>query len=111
MVLVPGLLALGMLPLQTALAVMVAGMALALVGWGVIDKIQGRPHQPIAGPWRFFKAARCDLHPRVAFFTDLDANPRNLTAGDVPRPLGASPFVRGALVENEPEIPPSGSSR
>lgn len=31
------------------------------------------------------------------FFTDLDANPRHLTVGDVPRPLGSSPFERGFL--------------
>ena len=32
------------------------------------------------------------------FFTDLDANPRHLTVDDVPRPLGSSPFQRGASV-------------
>lgn len=34
------------------------------------------------------------------FFTDLDANPRHLTVADVPRPLGSSPFERGASVES-----------
>lgn len=32
------------------------------------------------------------------FFTDLDANPRHLAVADVPRPLGSSPFQRGASV-------------
>ncbi len=34
-----------------------------------------------------------------AFFNDLDANPRQLSVGDVPRPLGRSPFLRGKSVE------------
>lgn len=33
------------------------------------------------------------------FFTDLKANPRQLTVADVPRPLGSSYFIRGASVE------------
>lgn len=32
-------------------------------------------------------------------FTNLDANPRNLTPADVPRPLGSSPFLRGRSVD------------
>ena len=36
---------------------------------------------------------------QTAFFRDLDANPRGLTASDVPRPLGRSPFLRGKTVE------------
>ena len=32
------------------------------------------------------------------FFSDLDANPRHLAVADVPRPLGSSPFQRGASV-------------
>lgn len=40
-------------------------------------------------------------------FTDLDANPRNLTVDQVPRPLGSSPFERGASVDDEPPDPPS----
>jgi hypothetical protein len=35
------------------------------------------------------------------FFTRLDANPRQLTVSDVPRPLGSSPYVRGAFVEGK----------
>lgn len=33
------------------------------------------------------------------FFSNLDANPRNLTVAEVPRPLGSSQFLRGASVE------------
>lgn len=36
------------------------------------------------------------------FFTNLDANPRNLTPADVPRPLGSSPFLRGKSVDYAP---------
>jgi hypothetical protein len=36
------------------------------------------------------------------FFTDLDANPRQLTLAEVPRPLGSSPFSRGKSVAYEP---------
>lgn len=36
------------------------------------------------------------------FFTDLDANPRNLTVEVVPRPLGVSPFEIGKSVAREP---------
>jgi hypothetical protein len=39
------------------------------------------------------------------FFTDLDANPRQLTIADVPRPLGSSLFWRGKSVEAEPPKP------
>jgi hypothetical protein len=35
---------------------------------------------------------------RSAFFSDLDANPRQLEVGDVPRPLGSSYFVVGKSV-------------
>ena len=42
------------------------------------------------------------------FFTDLDANPRNLTLEDVPRPLGVSHFERGRYVGPAPEESPSG---
>lgn len=45
------------------------------------------------------------------FFTDLDANPRKLTMDVVPRPLGSSPFQRGASVEMEKEPPPKRWSR
>ncbi|MBZ0113139.1 MAG: hypothetical protein K8J08_11800 [Thermoanaerobaculia bacterium] len=37
---------------------------------------------------------------RSPFFTDLDANPRQLTVSDVPRPLGRSEFVVGQSVED-----------
>jgi hypothetical protein len=39
------------------------------------------------------------------FFTDLDANPRNLTVEVVPRPLGVSPFGIGKSVAREPAEP------
>jgi hypothetical protein len=32
------------------------------------------------------------------FFTDLEANPRGLVLGDVPRPLGVSPFEEGTYL-------------
>jgi hypothetical protein len=35
------------------------------------------------------------------FFTDLDANPRDLTVADVPRPLGSSRFLVGRSVAGE----------
>jgi hypothetical protein len=35
-------------------------------------------------------------------FTDLEANPRNLTINDVPRPLGVSPFEQGEYVGEAP---------
>lgn len=38
-----------------------------------------------------------------AFFTDLDANPRQLKVGDVPRPLGRSPFLRGKSLPENPD--------
>jgi len=41
------------------------------------------------------------------FFTDLDANPRDLTVADVPRPLGRSPFLVGESVKGELPRPPS----
>ena len=44
-----------------------------------------------------------------SFFTDLDSNPLNLTLADVPRPLGASPYTRGASVEDEPQQPSRGA--
>ncbi|HEX4954668.1 MAG TPA: hypothetical protein VF017_14850 [Thermoanaerobaculia bacterium] len=37
-----------------------------------------------------------------AFFTDLDANPRQLTLTDVPRPLGSSLYWRGHSVSDQP---------
>lgn len=36
------------------------------------------------------------------FFTNLDANPRNLAPADVPRPLGSSHFLRGKSVDYKP---------
>ncbi len=41
------------------------------------------------------------------FFSDLDANPRELTVADVPRPLGRSPFLIGKSVKGELPTPPS----
>ncbi len=41
------------------------------------------------------------------FFTDLDANPRDLTVADVPRPLGRSLFLVGKSVKGEIPKPPS----
>lgn len=40
------------------------------------------------------------------FFTELDANPRQLKVEDVPRPLGSSPFERGRFVLPAPPAPP-----
>ena len=34
-----------------------------------------------------------------AFFTDFDANPRNLTLAEAPRPLGSSTFLQGKPVD------------
>jgi hypothetical protein len=50
------------------------------------------------------RCAQCDAtYPYgTPFFTDLDANPRGLVLGDVPRPLGVSPFERGAYVGPAP---------
>lgn len=42
----------------------------------------------------------------TAFFTDLAANPRQLTVADVPRPLGRSPFEIGKSVAGKPSPPP-----
>lgn len=55
------------------------------------------------------RCRRCDATyaHRTPFFTDLDANPRDLTVAEVPRPLGVSPFLRGESVEYEPAPPPS----
>ncbi len=43
---------------------------------------------------------------RTAFFRDLEANPRGLTASDVPRPLGRSPFLKGKTVGPAPAVHP-----
>lgn len=162
MVLVPGLLALGMLPIQTILMVLVAGIAFALVVFKILWGIPG----PIDARWRFFKGAllwlpavalpewlatefvpppvllligsviiigllfvRAALRSKIdivgrrcaqcgatyahgtPFFTDLDANPRELTVTEVPLPLGVSPFLVGDSVEYEPEDPPGGLPR
>jgi hypothetical protein len=44
---------------------------------------------------------------QTAFFRDLEANPRGLTASDVPRPLGRTPFLKGKTIEPAPEMPPA----
>jgi hypothetical protein len=46
------------------------------------------------------RCAECDAaYPHGSpFFTDLEANPRGLLLGDVPRPLGVSPFAKGEYV-------------
>jgi hypothetical protein len=57
------------------------------------------------------RCAQCDAaYPYGSpFFTDLEANPRGLLLGDVPRPLGVSPFEKGAYVGPAPfERPHSG---
>lgn len=159
LVLVSGWLALGLvLPLSFWVS-MAAGIALALILWGLIWKALWGRDQPIAARWRFFKKvllwllivvvlewladlatihvspwllllagilvivglliAREVLGSKIElvglrcgqcgatyahgapFFTDLDANPRNLTVADVPRPLGVSPFLRGDSVDDE----------
>jgi hypothetical protein len=53
------------------------------------------------------RCRQCDATYRNGspFFTDRDANPRNLTVADVPRPLGSSPYSRGESVEDEPTKP------
>ena len=55
------------------------------------------------------KCRRCSATYRhgTPFFTDLLANPRNLTVSEVPRPLGSSLFWRGASVESEDPAPSS----
>lgn len=47
---------------------------------------------------RGLRCRRCDATYTYGtpFFSDLDANPRQRTVADVPRPLGSSPFQRGA---------------
>ncbi len=41
----------------------------------------------------------------TAFFQDLDANPHGLTASDVPRPQGRSPYLVGRTVGPAPASP------
>ncbi len=69
-------------------AILVAGL---LVARGLVDA-----SRVYAG----LRCRRCDATYAYGtpLFTDLDANPRHLSVADVPRPLGSSPFQRGASV-------------
>jgi len=72
-------------------SVLIAGLLIArsALGW----KIKSVGH----------RCAECNATYAYGtqFFTDLNANPRNLTVADVPKPLGVSPFLRGESVEDE----------
>jgi hypothetical protein len=78
--------------------------ALVVVGLLVARGMIGAKIRP-----RGLRCRRCDATYAYGapLFTQLDANPRNLTVADVPRPLGSSPFERGASVEVEAPEPRS----
>lgn len=80
------------------LVVFLAGLVV-IVGLLVVRAVLGSKIESMG-----MRCRRCDSTYRYGspFFTDLDANPRNLTVADVPRPLGSSPYSRGASVEDEP---------
>lgn len=71
-----------------------------LVGGALVWRARlASPIEPVG-----MRCSRCGAtYPwGTPFFTDLAANPRNLTLSEVPRPLGVSPFERGAMVDVEP---------
>ena len=81
--------------------VLLAGL-IVIVGLLVVRGVLGSRIEYVG-----MRCRQCDATYRNGspFFTDLDANPRNLTVADVPRPLGSSPYSRGKSVEDEPTQP------
>lgn len=75
---------------------MLAGGLLLIAGLLVARGLVGSSSEFLGLRCRRCEAAYAYGTP---FFTDLDANPRHLTVSEVPRPLGSSPFQRGASVE------------
>ncbi len=86
--------------------VMLIGGALLLVG-SLVARVVVASNFEYLG----FRCETCDATYAYGtpFFTDLDANPRQLTVADVPRPLGSSAFLRGRSHEStpSPSSPPS----
>lgn len=92
-------------PASLAWAALPVGLAL-LVGFLVWRAVLGSRIEYLGNRCRQCQATYAHGTP---FFTDLDSNPRNLTIGDVPRPLGVSTFKIGKSVEHEPTPAPAWS--
>jgi hypothetical protein len=79
----------------------------AVAGVGALLVVGALAWRAALPPWHQSLGLRCrncaaTYGHRTAFFNDLDANPRGLTASDVPRPLGRTEFRVGRYVGPAP---------